>query len=95
MKIFAKKKTEAYCNGKLVNTIERSMTEGQYHKDLAERLLDSVRMSGHKVKVEQRYSSGTKVEKLTESAIDRSNGKRYRYVTRYTFPEKREKARKK
>ena len=88
MKIFAKKKTEVYRNGKLVNTMERKMTEGQYHKDVAQKLIDSATLGGRKAKVTRSSPwSGSKVDKIEERAVDTSSGNRYRYVTKYTFPE--------
>ena len=78
----------AYRNGKVVNTMERKMTEGQYHKDVAQKLNDSAALGGRKVKVTRSSPwSGSKVDKIEERAVDTNSGNRYRYVTKYTFPE--------
>ena len=77
-----------YRNGKVVNTMERKMTEGQYHKDVAQRLNDSATLGGRKAKVTRSLPwSGSKVDKIEERAVDTNSGNRYRYVTKYTFPE--------
>lgn len=77
-----------YRNGKLVNTIERKMTEGQYHKDVAQKLIDSATLGGRKAKVTRSSPwSGSKVDKIEEHAVESNSGNKYRYVTKYTFPE--------
>ena len=77
-----------YRNGKVVNTLERKMIEGQYHKDVAQKLNDSAALGGRKAKVTRSPPwSGSKVDKIEEHAVDTNSGNRYRYVTKCTFPE--------
>ena len=64
------------------------MTEGQYHKDVAQKLNDSATLEGRKAKVTRSSSwNGSKVDKIEENTVDTNSGYKYRYVTRYTFPE--------
>jgi hypothetical protein len=67
--------------------MERKMTEGQCHKDVAQKLIDSATLGGQKAKVTRSSPwSGSKVDKIEERAVDTSSGNRYRYVTKCTFP---------
>lgn len=88
-KIFVKKITKVFRNGRLVQTMENKMTEAQYNKDLAERLLEANVLHSRKANVKRSQSVGTKIDRMEEKATDANTGNRYRYVSTYYYPERR------